>query len=439
MTLLSSIFIAFLSGVLGLFCAGGIAALCADWYRVSSFEGKSGYFVIFTALLGGLAAGLVGLIAARVVASGVAPTFMKGLGFAGGAVLGIALIALVLCRLFADLDPTIDGKSLEIEIEVRCPKGFTPPAPDQYGATAEVYLPQGRRLPSEQLRVKDAKTVDEQLIVPATVPLSTSAARKFLQVRFNAEHSLLFSLPLRSRPQSSDLEWSKWLESGWDANKPQPPKEARFNLRYRVKVITPTPEPVEPTADERAAAEDAKAQAQFDAVPADAPVKAWLRFTQSGMPDTIQNAAMARITANTNHAAELGRLMLSNDSDTAAETMYLIGKMPQPGAALNPFVAEAGRDIIRRIRKFNASTPEQDPHYDAAADADARFSAWMEAVRALREKSDGDFIPELREILELSRVREDSHAMTRDVRRVASYYMKQWANVEPLPGDPPPR
>lgn len=71
MTWLSSIFIACLSGVLGLFCAGGIASLCVDWYRVSSFEGKSGFFVVFTALLGGLAAGVIGLIAARVVAAGV--------------------------------------------------------------------------------------------------------------------------------------------------------------------------------------------------------------------------------------------------------------------------------------------------------------------------------------------------------------------------------
>ena len=131
--------------------------------------------------------------------------------------------------------------------------------------------------------------------------------------------------------------------------------------------------------------------------------------------------------------------MMSGDADTATDAMYLIGKMPQPSAELNPLVTEVGRDIVRRIRKFNASTPEQDPHYEAAADADARFCAWHEAVTALREKCGGDFIPELREILELSRVREDSQVMTRDVRRIASYYMKLWANVEPLPGDPPPK
>ena len=29
--------------------------------------------------------------------------------------------------------------------------------------------------------------------------------------------------------------------------------------------------------------------------------------------------------------------------------------------------------------------------------------------------------------------------MQQDVRRVASYYLKTWVGVEPLPGDPPPR
>jgi hypothetical protein len=63
----------------------------------------------------------------------------------------------------------------------------------------------------------------------------------------------------------------------------------------------------------------------------------------------------------------------------------------------------------------------------------------MSAVRTLRAGAGGDFVPELQEILTLSRVREDSHCLQADVRRVASYYLKEWAGVEPLAGDPKPR
>ena len=67
------------------------------------------------------------------------------------------------------------------------------------------------------------------------------------------------------------------------------------------------------------------------------------------------------------------------------------------------------------------------------------FSSWMVAIRALREKAKADFVPELREILELSRVRTDSYVMQQDIRRVSSFYMKEWAGVEPQLGDPPPK
>ena len=63
----------------------------------------------------------------------------------------------------------------------------------------------------------------------------------------------------------------------------------------------------------------------------------------------------------------------------------------------------------------------------------------MVATRSLREKCGGDFVPELRTILELSRVRPDSIVLRGDVCRVASFYLREWAGVAPLPTDPPPR
>ena len=64
-----SLLIALLTGGVGLLGAGFVAALIVDWYRISSFEGGSGFFVVFMALFGGLAGTLIGLIAARVSAA----------------------------------------------------------------------------------------------------------------------------------------------------------------------------------------------------------------------------------------------------------------------------------------------------------------------------------------------------------------------------------
>ncbi len=68
-----------------------------------------------------------------------------------------------------------------------------------------------------------------------------------------------------------------------------------------------------------------------------------------------------------------------------------------------------------------------------------RFSAWMEATRALQGKEGIDFVPQLKEIIEPARKHDKSHVLRIDVVRVASYYLQQWGGIEPLPTDPPPR
>ena len=65
MNWLVSLVIALLTGALGLFVAGGIAALCVSWYRISGFEGGSGYFTVAIAIMGGCTGFFIGLIASR--------------------------------------------------------------------------------------------------------------------------------------------------------------------------------------------------------------------------------------------------------------------------------------------------------------------------------------------------------------------------------------
>jgi hypothetical protein len=112
--------------------------------------------------------------------------------------------------------------------------------------------------------------------------------------------------------------------------------------------------------------------------------------------------------------------------------------MAEAPPGLAEAVTSAGRHLIGLIRRGNAMTVEQDPAYEWAAEISQRFDSWMVAVRALRKKGAGDFTLELGEMLVLSRVREDSYVMQMDVRRVASYYMHQWAGLAPVAGDPKP-
>lgn len=400
MTWLTSLGVALISGVAGLFLTGFIANACVSWYRISSFEGKSGYFVVFTALVGAVAGAIIGLVTARIVATGTDPGFLKGLGCALGVIAALAGIATLLCRLGADIAPTLDGKDLEIEIEVRCPKGFQWPKPDEHGANAGVYLPGGRRLPTTELRVKEIKTVDGQLIVPAIVPLTTSSSRKFLEVRLNAEHNLLFNLPLRSHPRAADCEWSKWVESGWDAGKPEPSKEAKFNARYRVRMVEPPPPEPDP--------EELRAQ-EFAALESNAPLSEWLPYLFESPNAERTKIVIEHINAQ---QSELPKLIRGDDDEMRERALEAVKYVEKPAAELAEAVLAEGRDIADGIRAFNA-LPESDPNFHTAPhDLSSRFNHWKHAWWTLHQRLGVDGRPPVREIHELTLVRAKGTGMS---------------------------
>jgi hypothetical protein len=435
---ISSIVIGVLSAVLGCVGAGFVATKCVRWYRISSFEGGSGYYVVGIALLGIVVGLVLGIVCARVVAGMPGPSFFKGIGVAFGSMTGLVVLAGVLARLAADVPPERAGKSLELAVEVRCPPGFTVPAVDEkYGAFASVHLPRGGSQPQGELRLKEMIQVDGRWIVPATVPLETSASRKYLRAYFNQQNDLMFDLRLAGQPKEKDCRWSQWVESGWNVGQPEPAPEQKFQMRFRVQeILPPPPGPTQAEVDAKNAAEE---KARFEAIPATAPITDWLPYTQYGPREDWRTVAIGHMTARENFSAELAQLMIDNDPAVAAEALRLVEHLPQPTPALHDGVAEAGRRIAAFIREKNSTTVEADPGFAWAAEASKRFSAWMVAVRTLREKSGGDFTGPLREILELSRVREDSHSMRADIRRVASFYMHEWTGLAPAPGDPKPR
>jgi hypothetical protein len=205
-----------------------------------------------------------------------------------------------------------------------------------------------------------------------------------------------------------------------------------------VHVIEPTPS-TEPTYEDLEAKRVADDEAAFLALSPDSALCELLEYTEYGTPKERMDVAIAHITNRPNYVAELAHMVNSNDTPLATKVLRMLEHMPSPPAALNEPVAEYGRTIATIIREMNDSPVEQDPSYQVAAEISVRFSAWRVAIEALRTKAGGDFTPELQEILTLARVRTDSHCMRSDVVRVASYYLHEWAGVEPLPTDPKPR
>jgi hypothetical protein len=388
---------------------------------------------------GGIAGLIVGFITARIIAANYGPGFAKELGGALGVVLVIAGFALLLCRLGADVPPKIDGLTLNLEVEFRFPISTDTTKPPIVGDEWVFQLDSlsghtRRSYRTGRIQTNTMRLESGRWIVPTEVFLFTERGqRSAVLARAGTNEAFGFLLPLPRRPNAGFETWSDWLPRQQGPGQPWP--EDKMSCRFRVQKIPPPP-PQKSQAEwraEQAAAEEA----EFAAIPADAPVQSWFPYIAYERPQTAR--AWQIIAGRSNLTAELGNLALGADAELAGAALRCLSALPNPTADFVPPVETVGRDIAERIRKFNDTTVEQDPSYLGAADVSIRFSAWMEATRKLRDKCSGDFTPELQPILELSRVRTDSHAMRADVCRVASYYLHQWAGIAPLPTDPKPR
>jgi hypothetical protein len=286
-----------------------------------------------------------------------------------------------------------------------------------------------------ELRPADARLDAGRWVVPGSVHIFTMRGQRSLGIQLNGEAVLGFLVPLPARPGKEFADWSDWWPRPPAPNPPWPDSKPCF--RFRVTPIEPPPPG--PTAEELAATDADAEQARFEAMEAGAPIAEWVPWTRFGVADEHKAEALTHICWRGTFVDEMTALMTSQDGEAAAEALRLVEQIPEDLTCLVPTVADVGRDIAARIRRVNETPVEADPGYEGAADVSRRFSAWMVAVRTLREKCGGDFTPELREILELSRVRPDSQAMRGDVLRVASFSMHEWTGLQPLPTDPPPR
>jgi hypothetical protein len=429
---LLSFAVGILSGILALLCGGFVAVACVKWYRISSFEGESGYFVVFLALLAGFLGLVIGIITGSVILKGPSGSLLLALAWSAGIVLGLSAFVATISWWFADISPKIDGDTLTIEAELQLPKGQTPPAAESGYSYLELHSIAGntvRRTWPGDLHPDQARLEEGRWIVPGEVLLFTGRGNRSLLFSLIGQDPRGFLLPLPARPDASFLQWSDWMPRA-----PWPGTEAAFRFRLRKN----TPPPPEPSYEEINQQEPGEKLARLTNLDLDAPTADWLPYLSGAEGEEQRRLAIERFITRSGFRKELGEMLVSDETECATVGLRLVDQI-ESDAGLVTEVTAVGQDLVERIKAFNATKPEDDPSYLGAADVSLRFGAWMAAARSLRENAGGDFTPELAEILKLSRVRPDSIVMRQDVCRVASYYLQQWAGIEALPGDPPPR
>ena len=216
-----SVLVGLLTAVVGLFVSGFVANLAVGWYRISSFEGNSGYFVVGMALLGGIASLVIGIAVSRFLASALAggadPGFLKALGISLAVVLGINGLVAGGARLLADVPPTIDGEGLLILTELRWPADSTTD-PRTIPGLGKLTLGSVPRFSNTQraseegiLFTEDARQVEGRWEVPGAVRIFTGRGKRVLTAYIGDTFIAGLLTPLGGQPGPRDREWSEWM------------------------------------------------------------------------------------------------------------------------------------------------------------------------------------------------------------------------------------
>ncbi|MEO7998392.1 MAG: hypothetical protein ABI852_13160 [Gemmatimonadaceae bacterium] len=239
MSWLNTIVTAVVTAAIGTLVSGYLANLSVRWYRISSFEGGSGYYVVGLALCG-LAAGLIiGLVVSRVVAASAHPNTLLALLYSATTMLVVAGTAGGVGRLLADIPPTIDGEKLMLHVEARWPNTRADSPANTPGVA---YLDLGAetllRRPDRQrgaLWKEDAHKVDGSWVVNGVAPIVTSRGTPTIEVALNETERASFTLPALPHPTSADSAWSTWYPT---QGKGGPTKTDGVTYRYRILKIS---------------------------------------------------------------------------------------------------------------------------------------------------------------------------------------------------------
>jgi hypothetical protein len=239
MSWLASIVVALLTAAVGLVLGGYLASLAVGWYRVSSFEGASGYFVVAFALLGFIVGLVIGLVASRIGAASFGFTFWKALLASQLTLVGIAAIFGGIARLAADVAPTLRGEPMLLAVEIRWPaSATTSPATDPTQRRIRLYSVSGgtaRNSREGALWTGEARLEDGRWIAPGAVAVYTSRGDRMLVIEPQPEGAKGWLLPLPGHPGPAQLEWSPWIPRSRDPGTPLPDG---FTLRYKVLPVS---------------------------------------------------------------------------------------------------------------------------------------------------------------------------------------------------------
>jgi hypothetical protein len=170
--------------------------------------------VLFLYVPLGILAGLViGIVSSIVVRRWGAAGFLVAQGWSLLIVCGAAGLLAGVPYLLSDKPPTIDGKHLELQFELRSPAVFKiPDQPDCYGIRVSLYT-DNKQSRFAFIDWNSIQKDTEHVMIPGGVPMLTHSKTRSLPASIGDEAvaSQFIELRIPPAPRKKDETWSDWI------------------------------------------------------------------------------------------------------------------------------------------------------------------------------------------------------------------------------------
>jgi len=240
MRVLRALFIALFTAFVGCVLAFLVGDYLSRLAHMSNMEGGRGMFVMFVCAPLGILVGLaIGIVSSILVRRQGPAGFFVAQGWSLLIVCGLAgLFAGIPCVL-SDKPPTIDGKRLELQFELRAPTTFKiPERPDGYSIRVSLYA--NNRQNQYAFIDWNGITKDaEHATVPGHVPLLTHSKTRSLLASIGNEPvaSQFIEVRIPPAPRKEDEAWSDWISATQRADLSPISEPERIAIRYRVRQV----------------------------------------------------------------------------------------------------------------------------------------------------------------------------------------------------------
>ena len=240
MLVLRASVIALFTALVGCLLAFFVGDYLSRLSHMSNMEGGRGMFVVFVCAPLGILVGLVvGIVSSIRVEQRGPGGFFVAQGWSLLILCGLAALLAGVPYLLSDKPPTVDGKSLELQFELRAPATFKiPDRPDGSSIRVRLYADK---------RQNDYAFIDwngivrdsEHSTIPGHVPLLTHNKTRSLLASIGNEPvaSQFIELRIPPNPRKEDEVWSHWIFATQLADLSPVSESERMALRFRVRPV----------------------------------------------------------------------------------------------------------------------------------------------------------------------------------------------------------